>query len=99
MLHGGRHSDFDAPLRAIADAFEPESHVRVAVDLPLAGLLTAPDVASALRLDPDLLLVCRVDGGDIERIGDAVEAGVRVVVATTAPRAFEALDPAICGIA
>jgi hypothetical protein len=98
LLHGDRHADFDAPLRAIADAFDPETSIRVGVDFPIPGLLHASDVEGALHLDPDVLLVCRFDARDVERIGNACEAGVRVVVATTSARAFEKFDPEICAI-
>jgi len=98
VVHGERHADFDGTMRSIAALFEAEGTIRVAVDLPVPELLSAQDVESGMRFDPDLLIVCRLEPGDLARIGDAVESGVRVVVAARSLRPFDALDPVVCEI-
>jgi len=98
VVHGARYADFDGTLRAIARAFDAEGTVRVAVDLPVPELLAADDIESGLALDPDVLIACRVGAGDVARIREAVESGVRVVVAARSLGPFEALDPVICSI-
>ena len=98
LVHGERHADFDGVMRAIAASFEGDGVVRVAVDLPVPELLAADDVESALQFDPDLLLVCRMAPGDLARVRDAVDSGVRVAVAARSLRPFESLSPLVCSI-
>ncbi len=98
LVHGERHADFDGVMRMIAASFDGDGVVRVAVDLPVPELLAAEDVESALQFDPDLLLVCRMAPGDLARVREAVESGVRVAVAARSLRPFEALNPLVCSI-
>jgi hypothetical protein len=98
VVHGARHADFDRTLRTIANGFDSQGFVRVAVDLPVPELLGAASVKSALNLDPDLLIVGRLEPGDVGRIREAVESGVRVAVAARSLRPFAAADPIVCPI-
>jgi len=94
VVRGGRCADFDGSLRQIARAFDPEDCVRVGVDLPVPEVLDAPDLTTALALDPDLLLLRRADIDSMARVADALAQGVRVAVAAYSLLELEGFDDA-----
>ena len=92
VVRGGRNADFDGALRAVARAFDGEECIRVAVGLPVPEVLNAPDLTTALRLDPDLLLVRRADIRSIDVVVDLVASGIRVALATHSSRGLDGID-------
>jgi len=95
VLHGDRRADFDAALRSVLRAFDPESTLRVAVGLPVPEAVAACDVATALRLDPDVIAVRRPGPGDVALLR---AAGVPAVVTTHDLAPYEQVACARCAI-
>ncbi len=91
VVHGGRHADTDAPLRAALGAFDPASVKCVSVDLPVPEVAACvPALDMALAMDPDVVCVARwpEDEGAAPLLA-AVEAGVRVLVSASSMAPFD----------
>jgi len=78
VLEGGRRADFDAALRSILRAYDPESTLRVAVGLPVPEAVPVSDVAGAVRLDPDVVAVRRAGRAELEALARAGVPGIVV---------------------
>lgn len=83
VVAGGRRDDKDAMLRSILRA---SPGLAIAVDLPVPEATPAPDVASALAHDPDLLCAARLDRlGVAHELAEAVLRGVHCLAGLDAP--------------
>lgn len=90
VVHGGRHADTDAVLRAALAAFDPAVVKCVSVDLPVPEVAACvPALDMALAMDPDVVCVARwPEGEGIEPLLDAVAAGVHAIVSASSARPF-----------
>jgi hypothetical protein len=90
VVHGGRHADTDAPLRAALSAFDPARVKCVSVDLPVPEVAACvPALDMALAMDPDVVCVARwPDDEGIGPLLDAVAAGIHVIVSASSLRQF-----------
>ncbi|HEX5135598.1 MAG TPA: type II secretion system F family protein [Planctomycetota bacterium] len=93
VVHGGRHADLDAPLRAALAAFDATRMKCVSVDLPVPEVAACvPALDMALAMDPDVVCVARwPEDEDPQPLVDAVAAGMYVAVSAPSPRPFAGL--------
>lgn len=90
VVHGGRHADTDAPLRAALGAFDPAIVKCVSVDLPVPEVAACvPALDMALAMDPDVVCVARwPENEGAAPLVAAVEAGIHVLVSTSSMEPF-----------
>jgi hypothetical protein len=90
VVHGGRHADTDAILRAALGAFDPAKVKCVSVDLPVPEVAACvPALDMALAMDPDVACVARwPDNEDVAPLVAAVEAGIHVAVSASSAGLF-----------